>query len=338
MPTIRDVAELAKVSTATVSHVLNKTRKVNPDTMARVEAAIEELDYRPNAQARSLKTGLSYQIGAINISNVDTFFSAVLYGLERAASVEGYGVLLGNSEFDANQQEANINLMIEKGIDGLIITSPIVTDGFYDLLRKLTLPCLMLHFYDETLPVDFIHPDDLNAAYEATSYLLDLNHTRIACIAGFAYPQHSAYQRRKGYRKALQERGLRFREDYFVVTDYSIQQGYDALKQFRSLPDPPTAFFSYSDHLALGAMRAAADLGLSVPGDVSIIGFDDLALASYTVPRLTTIFQEKIHLGQLAFERLLSRINDSSLPPERMILPTRLIVRESCGPAPGTTV
>lgn len=334
MATIRDVARLAEVSTATVSHVLNKTRNVNPDTQARVEAAIEELDYRPNAQARSLKTGLSYQIGAINISNVDPFFSAVLYGLERAANAEGYGVLLGNSEFNSERQEANIDLMIEKGIDGLIVTSPIVTDGFYDQLRKLTIPCLMLHFFDETLPVDFIHPDDLTAAYEVVSYLLDLNHRRIACIAGYAYPQHSAYQRRKGYRKALQERGLPLREDYFIVTDYSTQQGYEAFKKLRALPDPPTAFFTYSDQLAMGAARAAADLGLSVPGDVSITGFDDLELASYTIPRLTTIYQEKTSLGQLAFERILSRINHPSLPPERTILPTRLIVRESCGPAP----
>jgi LacI family transcriptional regulator len=338
MATIRDVAELAGVSTATVSHVLNKTRKVNPDTLARVEAAIEELNYRPNAQARSLKTGLSYQIGVINISSIDPFFSAVLHGLERAATAEGYGVLVGNSEFLLEQQESNIDLLIDKGIDGMIINSPIVTEEFYALLRELTIPCIMLQFYDESLPVDFIHPDDLTAAYNATSHLLDLNHTRVACIAGFAYRQHSAYQRGEGYRKALQDRGLPFREDYFVVTDYSIQQGYDTFTQLRALPDPPTAFIAYSDELAMGALRAAADLGLSVPGDVSIIGFDDLDLASYTIPRLTTVFQEKALLGQLAFERLRSRIDDPSLPPQRTILPTRLIVRESCGPAPGTTV
>jgi len=331
MATISEVARLAGVSSATVSHVMNKTRKVNPETVERVESAIRELDYRPNAQARSLKTGLSRQVGVINLSSIDPYFSEVLLGIERVANAQGYAVLMEHSGYDERQQMVNLNLLLENGVDGVIINSPMVTDEFYALLRKLTIPCVMLQFYDETLPVDFIHTDDLNAAYQATAYLLDLNHTRVACIAGWANPEHSAYQRRAGYQKALLERGLPIRKDYFVVSQYSIEEGYNYFKQLRALPESPTALITYSDLLALGVLRAAADMGLSVPGDVSVIGFDDIELASYTVPRLTTVYQEKAVMGQMAFERLHQRIQNPGLPLERKVLPTHLVVRESCG-------
>lgn len=333
MTTISDVARMANVSGATVSHVINKTRKVNPETIMRVEKAIAVLDYHPNSQARELKTGISNLIGVINISSIDPFFSEVLNGLERSANASGYGVLLRHSEFSNQVQMDNLDLLIRKNIDGLIINSPIMSDAFTEAIRKLKCPCLLLQYYDENLPVDYIHTDDMTAAYETTSYLIALGHTRIACIAGFAYPQHSAFHRRAGYEKALKEHNIPVNHKYFVTTHYTIQEGFDQFNHLRSLNKPPTAFITYSDLLALGAVRAATDNGYSIPEDISIIGFDDIEISSFTVPRLTTVFQEKSLMGQLAFERIRGRISDPTLLPERKILPARLVIRESCGPA-----
>jgi DNA-binding LacI/PurR family transcriptional regulator len=263
---------------------------------------------------------------------VDPFFAEVLLGLERAANAQGYSVLLGHSEFDDAQQAANLKSLLEKGVDGLVINSPVVNDTFRDLVARLSVPCVLLQFYDPSLAVDFVHNDDRTAAYEAACYLIGLGHTRLACIAGLTYPEHTAHQRQQGYEQALREHGLPLRAEYFVVSDYSMQQGYDLFRQLWALPERPSALMTYSDLLALGALRAAADLGVSVPGDVSILGFDDIELAGFTVPRLTTVYQEKHLLGQMAFEQIRRRRADPSLPPQRHVVPAHLVVRESCAP------
>ncbi len=332
MTTIRDVARLAKVSVATVSHVVNKTRHVNPETSIRVEKAILALDYHPNQQARSLKTGFSKLIGVMNISSIDPFFSEVLFGLDRAAGAAGYAILERNSEFNHEVQMNNLGLLLQKNVDGLIINSPIMTAEFMGVLNKIKCPCLFLQYFDPDLPFDFIHTDDFQAAYNAANHLIALGHRRIACIAGFAYPQHSAYQRRSGYEQALKDNDLTVDKTYFIPTQYALQEGYDAFNKLMALKRKPSAILTYSDSLALGAVRAAADAGLTVPGDVSLVGFDDIEISSFTVPRLTTIAQEKSLMGQLAFERIRARIADSTLPTERQVLPARLVVRESTGP------
>lgn len=334
MATIKDVARLANVSGATVSHVLNKTRKVNPETIERVNQAIKKLGYRPNAQARGLKTGASFLIGVISISSIDPFFSEVMYGIERTAVNNGYGVILCHSEFNKKFQMDNFNIMLNNNIDGLIINSPILSDNFYEFIRQFKQPCVLLQFFDESLQTDYIHTDDFTAAYDATRYLIGLNHHQIACIGGYTYPQDMAFQRKLGYEKALSDSGIPIDTNYYSTSDFSIDDGYQVFKKFISLAEPPTAIITYSDLLALGAMRAAVDMGLSIPGDISIIGYDDIQLSSFSIPRLTTVFQEKNKLGQLAFERILNRINNPDLPYERQVLQSQLIIRESCGPAP----
>ncbi|MBN1305241.1 MAG: LacI family DNA-binding transcriptional regulator [Anaerolineales bacterium] len=332
MATISDVANLARVSTATVSHVINKTRKVNPETIERVEAAILVLGYRPNPQARSLKTGLSRQIGVLNLSDFDPYFSEVLMGIEGAAREAGYGMLISHSEFHLERQMADMNLLLGNGVDGLIINSLIEDEEIFERLRCLRIPYLLLQFYSPDLPADCIHNDDEQAGYNATVYLLGLGHTRIGCISGYASPTQSAYNRLSGYRRALEENNIPFKMDYFCMTCYTLKEGYDSFINLQNLPEKPTAVITYSDPLAIAAIRAAVDLGLSVPGDISVIGFDDIEFANYSIPRLTTIYQEKALLGRLAFEMLIKRIHQPDLPFERKILPSHLVIRESCSP------
>ncbi len=334
MPTISDVARLAGVSIATVSHVINHTRKVNPETHIKVEKAILALDYHPNAAARGLKTGYSNLIGVMSISSIDPFFSEVMVGLERAAASSGYGLLLQNSEFDIRVQMDNLQLLLQKNIDGLVVNSPIMTAEFMAAVCKLKFPVLFLQYFDKDMPIDFIHTDDFTAAYDAVNHLIGLGHRRIACVAGFAYPQHSAFHRRAGYEQALRDHKLPVDNTLFIATQYAMQEGYDAFKRLHAQKLPPTAYLTYSDYLALGVTRAAADAGLDIPGDVSVVGFDDIEISAYTCPSLTTISQQKTAMGQAAFERICARIADPSLPVGRQILPARLVVRESTGPAP----
>jgi LacI family transcriptional regulator len=332
MTTIHDVARLAQVSTATVSHVINKTRKVNPETIERVEMAIRELHYQPNEQARSLKTGQSHLIGVMNFYSVDAYFSEVLSSLEASAFEAGYGVVLRHTADYGEAQGAAISAWRNKQLDGLIINSPYVTGDFYEQIIQLGCPCVILHIHDPACPCDIIRGNDLEVTEEATRYLIGLGHERIACIAGCAMEYQTASQRRSGYESALQQAGLPLRQDYFRCSEYSIQESYTLARGLLEKPEAPTALLTYSDLLALGVLRAAADLGLSVPGDVSVIGYDDVELASFSIPRLTTIYQDKQRLGELAVQQILKRIQDPNLPREEIVLPARLIIRESTGP------
>jgi LacI family transcriptional regulator len=332
MTTIHDVARLAQVSTATVSHVINKTRKVNPETVARVDKAIRELNYQPNEQARSLKTGQSHLLGVMNYHSVDTYFSEVLQSLEAAAHEAGYHVLLRHTERDGMNPAAAIRAWTNKNIDGLVFNSPFLTDGFYDVVDELDCPCVFLHINDPKCKGNIIRVDDFEASAEATRYLIGLGHHRIACIAGCTFEYQTASQRRIGYEKALQDAGLPIRKEYFQCTDYRIKESYRKFESLMKQPDPPTAFLTYSDLLSIGAIRAAVDMGLSVPGDVSIIGYDDIELASYTTPRLTTIYQDKQLIGEMAVQLILKHLQDPTLPREEILLPTRLVIRESTGP------
>jgi LacI family transcriptional regulator len=332
MTTINDVARLANVSNATVSHVLNHSRFVQPETQARVEAAIRELGFRPNHQARSLKTGQSYLIGVLTYMGVDIYFSEVLSSIERSALQAGYGVLLRHTADDEADQARAIHSMLDQQVDGLIINSPTLAPDLYEMVGQMGRPCVFLHFYDPACPTDFIQSDDRAAALDATRYLISLGHRRIACLAGCGYEQNSTSQRRIGYEQALIEAGITLRPDYFVMRNYEASDGYEMFNRLCALDEPPSACITYSDLLALGAIRAAKDRGLDVPGDVSIIGFDDIALASYTVPRLTTVYQDRQKIGELAFEQIMARLKDPTRPQEQIILPTRLVIRESTGP------
>jgi len=332
MTTINDVARLAHVSNATVSHVINKTRKVNPETVEKVEWAIRELNYQPNEQARSLKTGQSRLIGVMNFYSIDAYFSEVLSNLEARAHAAGYNVLLRHTADFGEEQGAAISAWRNKNLDGLIINSPYITRGFYDQIVQLGCPCVILHIHDPACPCDIIRSNDLEVTDETTRYLIGLGHRRIACIAGCAMEYQTASLRRTGYEKALQQAGIPFRDDYFRCSEYSIQESYNLARAMLSQPDSPTAILTYSDLLATGVIRAAADLGLSVPGNISIVGYDDVELASFTIPRLTNIYQDKKQMGELAVSQIFKHIHNPDLPPEEIVLSSRLIIRESTGP------
>jgi LacI family transcriptional regulator len=328
MPTIREVAARAGVSPTTVSHVINNTRFVSPEARERVLQAMEELGYRPNVLARSLRRGETRTLGLILPDSANPFFAEVARAIEDAAFREGYNVILGNSENELDKERLYVEVLTTKQVDGLIfVAAGDRSQSLEDLMRQ-EVPVVVVDRQLSHLDVDTVLADNLQGGLLATRHLIRLGHRRIGCITGPSHLTPSA-QRVIGFRQALGEAGLEVEEDLIVRGDFSPRSGYLATRRLFTLPHPPTAIFACNDMMAIGALRALAELGLAVPDTVAIIGFDDIELASYTSPPLTTIRQDKVALGQSAVHLLLERIANRNLPARRVVIPTTLIERET---------
>lgn len=264
----------------------------------------------------------------------DLYFAEMMGGLEDACREAGVGMLLCHTEGDPVLEDESVAMLLSRGVDALVINNFIGDPEVKERLAASGRPVVLLHSRTPGLEADVVRIDDRGGARKAVSHLIGLGHRRIACIAGDALPEHYVHERKAGYLESLAEAGITPEDDYFLVGDYSLEGGYECFKDIISLPEPPTAFFFYSDGMAIGALRAAADLGIAVPGEISIVGFDDVQPAGYTVPRLTTVRQPKIELGRAAVTRALERASNRELSPETLVLGVELIVRESTGPAP----
>lgn len=330
MPTIQEVARKAGVSPTTVSHVINNSRVVSAETRLRVEAAMEELHYRPNALARSLRRGQTHTLGLILPDISNPFFAEIGHSIETAAFEQGYSVILCNTEGDLDKEDLYVDVLSKKQVDGMIfVAAGDQTDSLRALLRH-EVPVVVV---DRDLPeveVDAVLADSRQGGYLATQHLIALGHRRIGCIAGPFHLTPSA-QRVTGYREALLDAHLLADDDLIKRGDFHPESGYRAARSLLERRDAPAAIFACNDLMALGALRAAAESGRQVPADLAIVGFDDIELASYTSPPLTTIAQPKADLGRLAVQWLIEHIADKSRPARRELLPTRLIVRGTCG-------
>ncbi|MBI5564673.1 MAG: LacI family DNA-binding transcriptional regulator [Chloroflexi bacterium] len=330
MPTIQEVAEKAGVSPTTVSHVINNSRVVADETRQRVEAAMEELHYRPNALARSLRRGQTHTLGLILPDSSNPFFAEIGHSIEAAAFEQGYSVVLCNTEGDLAKEALYVDVLSKKQVDGIIF---VAAGEQTDSLRALLHHKLPVVVVDRDLPdveIDAVLTDNRQGGYLATKHLIDLGHTRIGCIAGPSHLTPSA-QRVIGYRDALTEAGLPIVDDLITRGDFHPESGYLAARSLLDGPTAPTAIFACNDLMALGALRAVAEHGRRVPANFAIVGFDDIELASFTSPPLTTIAQPKSDLGRLAVQWLIERIADKARPARRELLPTRLIVRGTSG-------
>lgn len=328
------MAQLAGVSYTTVSHVINGTRRVAAETASRVAKAVEELHFRPSAGARSLRTGTSGLIGVLTSRGQDLYFDEVLDGIEDACRDAGFGMIVSHSNGDEDEEVASLGMLVSKGVDAVLLNNFTGSANAFSILTAAAVPIVIMQARSPGPPTDIVATDDYGGARSAVSHLIDLGHRRIACVAGHAFPHHDVISRRAGYLDELAAAGIAPREDFFRMADYTAEGGYESLKDLLSLRDAPTAFFFYSDIMALGALRAAADLGVRVPQDISIVGYDDVSLAAFTSPRLTTVTQPKVKLGSLAVRVALGRLRDRGTPPVTTVLPVVLALRESTGRAP----
>lgn len=331
MPTMRDVAASAGVSVATVSHVINGTRFVDPQTVDRVRAAIETLGYRPNSLARGLRRNETGIIGMLLPDNSNPFFGEIARAIEDVGFTEGYNVILCNSDGSEAKEAAYVDTLLSKQIDGIILISSGNNFTPLRLILDAGVPCVVIDRELGDLPVDQVLIDNEQGGYLAGQYLTNLGHERIGYIAGPNQLNLSA-QRLTGFRRALAEVGVALPDEACIQGDFYYSGGAEGMRGLLQRNLGLTAIFAANDRMAVGALSVLLRAGLQVPQDVSIIGYDDIPLSNAIWPSLTTIAQPKVEMGQAGISLLLERIRKRNidLPPRRAMLSVRLIERESC--------
>ncbi|MBD3896827.1 substrate-binding domain-containing protein [Halomonas sp. ML-15] len=334
MPTIKDVARVAGCSTATVSRALANPEKVSDTTRERVALAIAEVGYAPNVAARNLRRAESKTIVALLPDISNPFFSEIINGMEEVAHQAGYQVLIGDCEHDPARAEAYFELLPTNQADGILLLTaevPAVLVRQADGQSSFPLVMACEFFTDIDLPTVAI--DNHQAACHAIDYLISLGHRRIATLSGPA-ANPICKERVRGYRGTLAAHGLSA-EAHIVEGDFGFRSGY---QQGLALLDPaqarPTAIFCHSDEMAIGVLKAARQLGLAVPGQLSVVGFDNIGFSEYCEPELTTISQPRNEIGQQAMQLLLGLMRDKPVV-RHQTLSTQLIVRKSTGRAEG---
>ncbi len=332
MATMKQVAEKAGVSTSTVSHVINNTRMVRAEVRARVLSLIDEMRYIPSAVARSLKNARTQTIGIMIPNNSNPYFAELIQGAEDAAFKLGYNIILCNAYDDARKQVAYIRVLLEKRIDGLILAACGSDDELTMLLRDQDIPIVLVDREVSGVDADFVEADHERGGYLATNYLIGLGHRQIACVSG---PVNLPPSRNRvvGYMRALKEAGIPIRLDYLMRSDFTSEGGFVAFQKLLALPQPPSAIFASNDLMAIGGLCAASEAQVRVPEQLSVIGYDDVALASFSTPRLTTMAQPKYEMGALTARALVARIlGDHHAPLRCEKLDTTLVVRQSTAP------
>lgn len=332
MVSMKHVADMADVSVSTVSHVVNETRHVSPPTRERVLDAIDALDYTPNAIARGLRRNETKTIGLIIPDNSNPFFGEIARGAEDAGYRHGYSVILCNSADDIQRELSYLEALVSKKVDGIVfIAVGLSAEHIQPVIERGT-PVVIVDRKLAGVEAGRVLADNYKGGYEATRHLLDLGHERIACIIGPSELTPSS-DRVHGYRVALEEAGLKFDERLVMKGDFTYRGGIQGANRLMQLPEPPTAIFVCNDTMCIGALRALRERGLRVPDDVSLVGFDDIALAAFAHPSLTTVRQPKYEKGEMVVERLIDRISDDEPEQiEEILLDVELIIRESTAP------
>ncbi|HXF61399.1 MAG TPA: LacI family DNA-binding transcriptional regulator [Caldilineaceae bacterium] len=336
MPTIYDVADAAGVSISTVSHVLNGTRRVSKQTEQRVLNAVKELNYRPNSLARALVRQETKTIALIIPDNVNPFYAEVARGVENLGFAAGYSVVLCNSDRSRAKEAVYLEMLTSKRVDGVILMTGEPTTRLQSLLEGRIVA--VVFDSDRTL-LDAVLLDNYGGSARAVQHLLELGHRRIACIRGPGVADGGSDLRVRAYHEMLSSAGLPVDPALLREGDWTYQSGKAATDALLKLDDPPTAIFACNDNMAIGALAALHEHGVSVPAAVSVVGFDGITLTEYTVPPLTTVATSLVDLGQHMCRLLLDRIN-GQLPdtPQRITVGNRLLIRGSTAPPPSTGV
>lgn len=315
---------------ATVSYVINGTRKVAPDTVAQVRQAMAELDYHPNAVAQSLRTRTTHVIGVLVSDITNPFFAALVRGVEDAAVAAGYSVLVCNSDEDSSKGDSYTRLLFRRRIDGLLIApvragaSPAIQE-----LAKCRMPFVFIDRKAAGVPADAVLSDNVGGAYQATRHLIERGHRRIGIVLGIPGAT-TTEERFAGYRQALEEAGIPLAKELVAWGGYRIEGGRQAAVQLLSHPEPPTAIFSTNNQMTVGVLRELFLRCIPIPDKVAVVGFDDLEWAEMIIPPLTVVAQNPYEIGRCAFKLLLARLNDPDAEGFQEIrVPVELRVRGS---------
>jgi LacI family transcriptional regulator len=330
--TIRDVARTAQVSQATAARALGGYGYVSAASRRAVEAAAEQLGYVPNDVARALASGVSSAIGLVVGDVENPFFAAAARGMSDVIEEHGHTLLLANSDEDLERERVAVETLRSRRVDGLVVVPSSGTPSPH--LRAAVAagtPLVLLDRAVRGLGVDAVTVDNAAGARSAVEHLLGYDHRRIGLVSdGPEIP--SSAERIKGYRDAMGDAGVGVEAGLEAITGPTREEGYAAALELLRRPERPTALFTTNNFMTLGAVRAMRDLGLHAPDDISLVGFDDLEWTTLVDPPLTVVSQPAAELGQEAGRRLLARLGGATRRPQRVRLPTELIVRGSCGP------
>jgi LacI family transcriptional regulator len=330
MASLREVAERAGVSIATVSRVVNSPDKVVPQTRAAVEKALRDLDYRPSRVARRLRVnaGRSYLVGLVVPDIQNPFFAELARGVEDAASASEYAVLLCNSDESLEKERFYLGVMRAESVDGVILPPFDDSDPAVLELANGGTPVVCVDRSLSDLKTDLVEVDNYRGAFDAVTHLLDKGHTRIGLIGGRARVS-TMRERRRGYVEALRARGVPLDKQLTRAGDHKLESGRTLAGALLDLKEPPTALFVVNNLMTVGALTAIHQRGLHVPRDLALVGFDDLPWAEAFDPPLTVVRQPAYQLGRQAMELLLRRLDEPARPPVTVCLPPELVIRRS---------
>lgn len=328
-PTVKDVSRQAGVSTATVSRVLAGFDEVSPETRERVLQAVKDLNYQPNRNARNLRKSTTSKIGVVISDIQNPFFGSLVRGIEKITIKDDYTIILGNSDEDPLREQKLITMLLEEGVAGIILvpTNP-DTDCYRPFLQSGT-PLVVIDRRLPTPDLDMVLVDGFAGAALAVEHLVHLGHRHIGYVGGL--PHLSVmHEREQGYLAALQNHTIPFEPAYLQTGNNRQDGGYTAVRELLALEQPPSAILIANNLMTLGGLQAIHESGLQIPGQISLVGFDDMDWAASLRPPLTVIAQPAFEMGETAASLLLERIRNPEKPYETVMLKTHLIVRASC--------
>ncbi|WP_048648213.1 LacI family DNA-binding transcriptional regulator [Nitratireductor soli] len=331
-PKIKDIATALGVSPATVSRALSDSALVTAETRARIRETAEALNYRPNVSARNLRTARSMAVLMVVRDVGNPFYLDILKSVEATARAAGYSVLMGNTENDPEREIEYFDMLRDGHADGMILMTgklPQEDGAHHKLPPGAPIVIALETIEDSGFP--HVQIDNVAASQAAVEHLIALGHRRIAHITG-PVPEIMSADRREGYRQAMRAAGLCVPEGYEPHGNYLLHSGAAACKALFALAEPPTAIFVANDEMAFGAIHQLRNMGRDVPGDVSVVGFDDLYLSEAFYPPLTTVHQPRIDIGRQAMTILLKILSGGQAPEAPVVLPATLRVRGTTAP------
>jgi LacI family transcriptional regulator len=329
--TIRDIARMAKVSHTTVSRALNDDPRVQVQTKKRILALVNKLGFKPDARARHLALKKSNLIGLVVTDIRNPFYAELARGIEDKAHQLGYNVIFCSTDHKSERMDSYVNLMLDVGVDGFIFASSRLNEPAVEKLIEKRFPLVLVNRKLKGENYNYVVLDNFRGAYDITTHLIDLEYRKIAIIDGPSNVS-TGLERLKGYQRALKDHDISIRPDYIFQDTFARATGYEGAKRLLMIADRPEAIFSGSDYIAMGVFDAIEELGLKIPEDLALVGFDDTEFASNQRIRLTTVSQREYTMGGLGVQILIDYIENKEMDfVHKVVLESKLVIRESCG-------
>ena len=334
---IKDIAKLANTSSATVSRVINNDERVSSEVRERVLKIIAETKYKPNSIGRSLRSRSSKKLLMVLPTIENSFYSDIVTGFEEYASKNDFNVLFAITNRMVGKERLYYDVLFTRQVDAVATFIPTITPAEINkIAREYPFVACCWRSHDD-IDVSYVCIDNEKAVLDTMRYLFSLGHTKIAALNGDYAERAYEKERERGYRRALEEGNIPYREEYYVSCGYGFMDGFNAARQLMQLSDPPTAIFALADERAAGVTKYLVENGYTPGVDVDVVGFDDLQIAKICTPSITTVQQPRYDLGRESAKQLLSRLENNTQPNKGVILAHKLIIRNSTRKAPPDT-